>query len=415
MNSYDLSLWIYNLALVPIVFFSILFMLLTFMNFLEKKEKKPYRKLAEVPFVTVQIPTYNDPVSERCVKKCLEFDYPKDKYEIIIADDSTNQETRQKLGAFAKKYPRLVKYTHRDSRDNFKPGALNNALKYTKGEIIVLFDADWIPGRCFLKKIIAPFADEKVAIVQSRQGFYNQNTNIVTRFASYLLMVHHTIVLPLSNRINCVFFCGTAGAVRKSALLKVGGWNVNSITEDSDLTVNLLVQGYKSVYLDFETPSEVPNTIEGFIKQQMRWCYGNMRVFIENASRIFGKRGLSLKQRLMILYITLGNLIAPIVVVMTFFGFAGWFLGDLKMFTFKDFANLLFTFTLTSGFLLMGLFVLYKRKQLKSFPYLIASTMSIGIVLSAANTVAIVRAMLNKKLGWFCTPKVANDKFVSDS
>ena len=102
MNSYNLSLWIYNLALVPIVFFSILFMLLTFMNFLEKKEKKPYRKLAEVPFVTVQIPTYNDPVSERCVKKCLEFDYPKDKYEIIIADDSTNQETRQKLGAFAK-------------------------------------------------------------------------------------------------------------------------------------------------------------------------------------------------------------------------------------------------------------------------------------------------------------------------
>ena len=261
MAPQDIALFVYNLTLLPIVFFSVLFMMLAFLNLLlHKKEKKEFKELKELPFITVQIPTYNDPIAERCIRHCIDFDYPKDKYEIIIADDSTNIETQNILAKFADENPGFIKYIHRDHRHGFKAGALKNSMRHAKGEFIVIFDSDWMPGKDFLARVIRPFSDPKVAIVQTRQGFYNKDSNLITRSASYLLMIYHTIIMPINNRINCVFFCGTAGAIRRSAFDKVGGWNLNSLTEDSDLTVNMLLKGYKTVYLNFETPSEVPAT-----------------------------------------------------------------------------------------------------------------------------------------------------------
>ena len=419
MNSHDLALFVYNLSLIPIILFSVLFLLLSIINLLissgeNSSRKIVYKKIKHIPFVTVQIPTYNDPVAERCVKQCLTFDYPKNKYEIIIADDSTNIETQKLLKKYANQYPNFVKYVHRNNREHFKPGALKNTLKITNGEIIVIFDSDWIPKKNFLKRIIEPFSDPKIAIVQSGQGIYNKNANLITRFATYLMMTYHKIVMPINNRINCVFFCGTAGAIRKSALLEVGGWNVNSITEDSDLTINLLLNGYKSIYLDFETPSEVPDTFESFIKQQMRWCYGNVRAFIDNAHRIFFNSRLKIPQKIMILYVTLGNLIAPFVVIMTLSGFLGWFLGEIVLFNINDLVKFFSVWMYTSGFLLMGIIVLYKKRQLYDFPYFLLSALSIGIVLAVANSIAFFLAIANQKLSWFCTPKIANDSFVKN-
>ena len=329
MTPHEITLFIYNISLFPIIFFSILFLMLSMLNILaERKKVKKTKKLEELPFVTVQIPTYNDPIAERCVRHCMDFNYPEDKYEIVIADDSTNEDTKRTLKEFADNNPGFIKYAHRTNRVGFKAGALKEVMNVCKGEIIVIFDSDWMPKKDFLNEIVQPFADEAVALVQTRQGMYNKNKNLITRFASYVLMIYHTIVMPINNKINCVFFCGTAGALRRKHFEEVGGWNLNSITEDSELTVKLLSQGYKSIYLDIETPSETPDTIEGFVKQQMRWCYGNTRVFIDNAFNILFKAKLTIKQRLMITYITLGNLIAPVVVLMTLFGFAGWFIGE---------------------------------------------------------------------------------------
>lgn len=409
ITSYDMTLFIYNLSLLPIIFFSVFFLGLSLINiFVDNKKKPKYKKLNKLPFVSVQLPTFNDPISERCIKKCMEFDYPKDKYEIIIVDDSTNIQTQNLLKKFAEENSGFIKYIHRDNREGFKPGALKNAMKITKGEIIVVFDADWIPAKDFLKKIVIPFSDPKVAIVQTRQGFYNKNTNLITRFAAYLLMIYHTIIMPINNKINCVFFCGTAGALRRSAFEQVGGWNLNSITEDSDLSVNLLLKGYKTTYLDFETPSEVPDTFEGFIKQQMRWCYGNARVFFDNAFKILFKKGLSIKQRTMVLFITLGNMSAPFVVIMTIFGFSGWFLGEPTLFKWQDLVNLFTRLLFTAGFLIMGFVALLKQNKLNEFGHLVISALSVGIILAVANTIAFLKAALNKPLHWYCTPKVDN-------
>jgi cellulose synthase/poly-beta-1,6-N-acetylglucosamine synthase-like glycosyltransferase len=412
MTAHDVTLYVYNLTLLPIIFFSVLFIVLVLINlFMDKKEKK-YPAMKDLPFISVQIPTFNDPIAERCVKRCLQFDYPRDKYEIIIADDSTNPQTQKILKAYALQHPGFVKYIHRENREGFKAGALMNARSITKGDILVIFDSDWTPKKDFLKKIIPPFADPKVAIVQSRQGFCNKNKNLITRFASYLLMVYHTIVMPINDNINCVFFCGTAGALRKSAFEKVGGWNPHSITEDADLSLRLLKKGYKTVYLEMETLSEVPETFESFTKQQMRWCYGNVRVFSDNWKQILFGRGFSWKQRAMILFITLGNITAPVVLLMTIFGFGGWFIGEPGLFNYRDFLVFLSRFLLTAGFLIMGIITLWKHKMMRDFPYLVLASFTMGLVLAIANSIAFFRAVANKKLHWFCTPKAANTTVV---
>ncbi|MBN2368272.1 glycosyltransferase [Candidatus Woesearchaeota archaeon] len=413
MTPEEITLFVYNVALLPVIFFSVLFIVLSFINlFMVKNNTRRYPKFGSLPFISVQIPTYNDPIAVRCVKQCMDFDYPKDRFEIIIADDSTNLETQKLLKQFEDKNPGFIKYIHRENREGFKPGALKNAMKITRGDILVIFDADWIPRNDFLRKIVSPFSDPDVAIVQSRQGFYNKGSNLITRFAAYLLMIYHTIILPINNRINCVFFCGTAGAIRRSAFERAGGWNLNSITEDSDLSLKLLSLGYKSVYLPFETPSEVPDTFESFLRQQMRWCYGNARIFFDNASMILFRRGLSLRQRLMVIYVTVGNIAAPIVLVMTLFGFAGWFLGEPTLFNMMDFVDLLSRFAFTAGFLVMGIIALHKQRLLKEFGYLLLSSFTMGLILAVANTVAFTRAVFNKGLHWYCTPKIANESIM---
>jgi cellulose synthase (UDP-forming) len=221
-------------------------------------------------------------------------------------------------------------------------------------------------------------------------------------------MIYHTIVLPINDKLNCVFFCGTAGALRRSAFDEVGGWNTKSITEDSELSVKLLMNGYKSVYLEHETASEVPDTFESFLKQQMRWCYGNARVFFDNAGKIIFSKMLTIQQKIIILFVTLSNASAIVVILMTIFGFMGWFFGEIKLFTLSDFLDFWFRILITGGFLVTGLVTLYKRKRVNEFGELILSVFTMGIVLSFSNAIAFTKAVFNKKLHWFCTAKVAN-------
>jgi cellulose synthase/poly-beta-1,6-N-acetylglucosamine synthase-like glycosyltransferase len=308
---------------------------------------------------------------------------------------------------------------HRTKRQGYKAGALKDAMHLVKGEIIVIFDADFLPAKDFLQRIAAPFEDPKVAIVQSRQGFSNYQTNLISRFAAYLLMIHHAINMPVNNKTNTVFFCGTAGAIRKKAIIEAGGWTPGSVTEDTDLSIRILSKGYKTKYLKFETPSEVPVTIESFIVQQTRWTFGNIRSFMDNSAQIIYKKGLNLKQRFMITYLTLGNLIAPAVIVMTLAGISGWFLGEPTLFQLSQVSEFFIKFFYTVGFMIMALITFFKLKKVREFPQLLLASFSISIVLAFANTVAAFRAvfMKNKPLfkaskdSWICTPKQGNLDF----
>jgi len=409
MTPQEIALFVYNLSLIPVIFFSILFLLIAFLNMFIEKDKRIYTFSGKYPFITIQIPVYNDDVAQECIKSCLKFDYPKHRYEIIIADDSSDREIASRLRNYAIKYKDLVRYVHRNNRHGYKPGALNNILPLSKGEIIVLFDSDWRPQKDFLKKIIKPIMDDdSVAIVQAKQAFINLNTNLVSRFSAYLLMIYHSVIMPLNNKVNSVFFCGTAGAVRRDVLEKVGRWNAQSITEDADLSVKVLSEGYKIRYLDIAVPSEVPETIEGFVKQQMRWCYGLTRAYFDNINNIFYSKKLSILQKITITYSTLANVIAPIVVIMTIFGMLGWFLGEPEIFHVQDLYTLFGKLIYTSGFLILGGIALNREGQLKEYPHLVIGAFSISLVLVAFNSFAFIRAVLNKPLLWYRTPKSGN-------
>ena len=413
MTAQDVAILAYNITLIPVIAASLFFLILSMISLLSSGKPKPkFEKLKELPFVSIQIATYNDPIAKRCVEKCLQFEYPKDRYEIVIADDSTNEQTQKMLSDFEKQNPGIVKYCHRNNRNGFKAGALKEAMKVTKGEYIAVFDSDWVPEKDWLIKAIQPFSNPKIGLVQTMQGFYNNYKNLITRFAAYTLTVYHTIILPINSMNNAVLFCGTGGIIRRKAFEEAGGWNPQSLTEDSELSVKILAKGYKSVYLEIETPSEVPETIEGFVKQQMRWCYGNTRIFFDNAPLILYKRGLSLKQRITITLSTLGNAIAPIIILMTIFGYSGWFLGEITLLGISDLISLAGRFLMTSGFLVIAFMTLHRKKTAKEFPYLVLALFSMGVVLAIANSVAFTKAILNIKLQWFCTPKSENEGVV---
>jgi cellulose synthase/poly-beta-1,6-N-acetylglucosamine synthase-like glycosyltransferase len=419
MTTHDIFHFLYVAALTPVAIFSMFFLATTLLNLLmDKPCDHRALELKDYPFISVQVPSYNDPVAVRCIEACLLFSYPKEYYEIMILDDSTDKGTAHLLAEFSQRLPGLVRYIHRDNREGYKPGALKAATPHVRGELIVIFDADFVPQVDFLERIAQPFEDPKVAIVQARQGFLNANENLVTRFASYLLSIHHLIYMPIYHRCNTVFFCGTAGALRKRAMEEVGGWNVDSITEDAELSVRLLANGYRSVYLPFETPSEVPVTLKAFLKQQMRWSFGNIRVFCDHAPLILFRKGLSLRQRLPITFKTLAYVVAPAVILMTVAGLLGWVTGNPHPFRIDDLSDFFFKFFITSGFLVMALITLHKRGNMSDFPHLFLAATSLGLVLAGANSVALYRALFRKdkplfgdQTSWICTPKTGNKHF----
>ncbi len=420
MTPHDVFLFVYKTALIPVCLSSIVFVALAFLNLLVDRSRlsRPSGR-REYPFITVQVPSYNDPVAVRCVEACLKFNYPEDRYDIMILDDSSDRKTARLLADLAGRHANRVRYFHRDNRAGYKPGALKAWMPQVRGELVVIFDADFVPHPDFLEHISLPFEDPQVAIVQGRQGtFLNGRQNLITRFASYLLGMQHYILMPINDRYNAVFFCGTGGALRKCAMEEVGGWNTNSVTEDSDLSVRLLAKGYRSVYLPFDTPSEVPVTLKAFLKQQMRWCFGNARVFFDNAAQILGKGSLTLAQRILICFMTIGSLITPLVIIMTVAMFLVLATGDLRIFSTGNPLDIPVKILLTFGFMFMGLVMLVKRNTKEEFPYFVAAAVSLGYVLNFALAIALYRAAFRKnrplfaqKTSWICTPKTGNQQF----
>ncbi|MEM5791084.1 MAG: glycosyltransferase [Candidatus Aenigmatarchaeota archaeon] len=407
MEIHSVSLLLYNIFLIPIIFFSCVYFLVAISTIIFKIEKRKFSKPKDKswPFVSIQIPVYNDPVAKRCIEKCLKFDYPKDKFEIIVADDSTDELTIKILDQ-CKKY-KNVKIVRRDTRKGFKAGALNNALKYTKGEIIVVFDSDFVPPKNFLKRIVTPFLkDEKIAIVQSKMGFLNYDQNIITKFASSLLAIYYNCWINLKNKFETVFFCGSGGAIKKEVLLKVNGWNEENVTEDTDLSIKILEAGYKHIYLpNLKVSGEVPFTLTSFLKQQMRWAYGVTFTFKNYWKKIWFSPSFSLVQRIIITLITFGWVISPFVLLTTFFGQLAWITGTPRPIQISDIVKFFTYFALTSGFLVLATVGLYREKMLSKVAFLFPASLTIGICLSFVGTIAFFKALFGFKHYWFRTPK----------
>lgn len=409
---YLINLSIFNALLIPVVFFSTLYYLVAFTSIFTRGtlQRFPRIKESELPTVSVQLPVYNDPVVARCMESCLRFDYPRDKYKIVVADDSTDPVTRKIIDRYAKRYPGRIKVLRREGRKGFKAGALNNALSRSSEDLIVIFDSDFVPKKNFLRKIVQPFSSsEDIAIAQSKTTWLNDRQNLVSRFASAILYAYYNCMMPITSRMGIAFLGGTGGAIRTSVLRKMGGWNEKSITEDSDLSVKILEKGYKSVYLsELEVSGEVPFTLNSLVKQQMRWAYGTTRVFIDNWKRILFSPSFNLPQRAMLVFLTLGYISTPAILGAALSGNLGWVLTPQKAVTLTDITEFARNLLITSGFFVLGIIGLYRAGRLSDVPRAFLSMTTVGIVVASANFVAFVRAVLGQKIFWFRTPKMGS-------
>ena len=243
---------------------------------------KPAGSLEPLPVVTVQLPIYNEVyVVERLVEAVSALDYPKELLEIQILDDSTD-ETRHVASTVAARYRENgydVVHVTRDNRDGFKAGALQAGLGQARGELLLIFDADFVPGADMLRECIPHFADPEVGMVQARWEHLNRDFSRLTRIQSIFLDGHFVIEHTARNRSGRFFnFNGTAGIWRRRCLEEAGGWQSDTLTEDLDASYRAQLAGWRFVYLkDLVVPAELPVDMNGLKSQQHRWTKGSIQ------------------------------------------------------------------------------------------------------------------------------------------
>ncbi|MDD5677252.1 MAG: glycosyltransferase family 2 protein [Kiritimatiellae bacterium] len=240
---------------------------------------KPVRAYTEWPRVTVQLPIYNEQyVVNRLLEAACALDYPRDRLEIQILDDSSD-ETRANAENLAAKFKSQginIHYLHRTNRQGFKAGALKNGLVEAQGDFLAIFDADFIPPRDFLRNMMPYFSSENIGVVQARWGHLNAGYSMLTRGQAIGLDAHFVLEHGARNSSGIfINFNGTAGIWRKAAIVDAGNWQDDTLTEDMDLSYRAQLAGWKFVYVnDVVCPAEIPAEVYGLKNQQYRWAKG---------------------------------------------------------------------------------------------------------------------------------------------
>jgi cellulose synthase/poly-beta-1,6-N-acetylglucosamine synthase-like glycosyltransferase len=381
--------------------------------YMKNKDKVPVPAgcFEDLPVVTVQLPIYNEMyVVDRLVEAVCRIDYPRDRFEVQVLDDSTDETTS--VAELAVRRAALqgvdIKYFHRSDRIGYKAGALEAGMKVARGEFITIFDADFIPGPDFLLRTIHHFTDPKVAMVQARWGHINQDYSLLTKIQSILLDGHFVLEHGGRNRAGHFFnFNGTAGVWRRAAIEDAGGWQHDTLTEDLDLSYRAQLRGWKFHFLpDLVAPAEVPVEMNAFKSQQHRWAKGSIQTCIKLLpSIIASKQPLAVKAEAFfhltanfnyVLMVLLSILMFPSMVIRYNMGWSEMLLIDVPLF---------FAATMSvANFYMVCQREVYKERwisRLKYLPFL----MSIGIGLAVNNTRAVIEAVSGTQTEFARTPK----------
>src|SRR5579864_4630406 len=246
------------------------------------RQPKTLPPLDPLPAVTIQLPLYNEMyVADRLIQAVCDLEYPRDRLEIQVLDDSTD-ETRSIAELAVRRHQAQglnITYHTRTNRRGYKAGALEDGMKVARGEFIAIFDADFIPAPDFLTKLMPHFADGKVGMVQARWGHINQDYSLLTKIQAILLDGHFILEHGGRNRSGRFFnFNGTAGVWRRAAIEDAGGWQHDTLTEDLDLSYRAQLRGWRFVFESgLIAPAEVPVEMNGFKSQQHRWAKGSIQ------------------------------------------------------------------------------------------------------------------------------------------
>jgi cellulose synthase/poly-beta-1,6-N-acetylglucosamine synthase-like glycosyltransferase len=289
-----LMLFIYFIAMSAVTIYCLLqfHLLYLYKKYHKTNPNITYRKYdigdENVPFVTVQLPMFNEMyVAERIIDCVAEQEYPKNRFQIQVLDDSTDETVEivaKKVAEYKAKGFDIV-HIHRVNRQGYKAGALQDAMPHVKSDFIAIFDADFTPRVDFLRTTMPYFEDAKVGIVQTRWEHINAEYSLLTRLQALQLNVHFTVEQAGRSYGNLLLqFNGTAGVWRKKVIDEAGGWQSDTLTEDLDLSFRAQILGYKIQYLEkLESPAELPIEMNGLKTQQFRWNKGGA----QNARKLF--------------------------------------------------------------------------------------------------------------------------------
>jgi cellulose synthase/poly-beta-1,6-N-acetylglucosamine synthase-like glycosyltransferase len=369
----------------------------------------------ELPRVTIQLPLYNERyVVERLVAETVKMRYPAHLLQIQVLDDSTD-ETHPFVEALvaryrAEGYP--IEYHHRTNRYGYKAGALQEGLKSATGEFVAVFDADFLPPADFLERTIHFFADPAVGVVQTRWTYLNRDYNLLTEVQAMLLNGHFVLEHGARAGSGLFFnFNGTAGLLRVRMIEDAGGWQHDTLTEDSDLSYRAQLKGWKFVYVpSVECPSELPVDTYGFQVQQARWAKGLTQCARKLLGRIF-RADIPMRNKVEAVFHLLPNISYPMMFVVSVLMLpvmiCRFYMGWMEMLL-VDFPLILASFWSITAFYLTSERELDKRNWRRSI-YLLPMLMAAGVALTLSNAKAVLEAVFGVQTSFARTPKYAID------
>jgi cellulose synthase/poly-beta-1,6-N-acetylglucosamine synthase-like glycosyltransferase len=380
----------------------------------------------EYPFVTVQLPIFNEQyVIERLIDKVAAFDYPRDRFEIHILDDSTDETVdivAQKVAEY-KAQGLQIEQIQREKRQGFKAGALRDAMSRAQGAFIAIFDADFLPEADFLRRTIPYFQDEKVGVVQTRWAHINEDYSLLTRLQAVQLNVHFSVEqLGRMAGKHFLQFNGTAGVWRRETIDAAGGWEADTLTEDLDLSIRAQLKGWRIEYLEgVGSPAELPAEMNSLKSQQFRWMKGGAET-AKKMLPIIWRAPISWSKKFHATYHLLASTIFLFVFLMGVFSVPVlFFLGETSLLRMDGevFAYFLIGLLSIIGIYFVGNVVApfnegpwYKR--IFKFVVLFPLFLSLSMGLSLHNSVAIIQGYRGKRSPFIRTPKF-NIQSVQDS
>ncbi|MCL4512319.1 MAG: glycosyltransferase family 2 protein [Bacteroidetes bacterium] len=366
-------------------------------------------ELKELPVVTIQLPVYNELyVVNRVVDSICSLDYPKDKIEIQVLDDSTDETSAIIAQKVIEKSGQGfdIKHIRRGSRQGYKAGALKYGLAQAKGEYVAIFDADFIPRVDFLKRTLPYFTDEKIGLVQTRWEHINSDYSLLTRAQAIALDGHFVIEQQVRNKAGFfINFNGTAGIWRRSCIEDAGNWEADTLAEDLDLSYRAQLKGWQFVFMkEYTSPAELPADINGLRSQQFRWTKGAIEASKKLLPRVW-KSKLPLRVKIHSTVHLSASMVYPFVLLIGILQVPIVFIKHSGHYdaTFIMMSGFIFAFFGSFMFYLYSQKDVYKdwRRRIYLFPVFMAGSMG----LSVNNTKAVIEGLLNKKSEFVRTPK----------
>ena len=370
-------------------------------------------KWEALPKITIQLPLYNERyVVERLMEEVSKMDYPAELLQIQVLDDSTD-DTHPFTQALVREYQAAgvpIEYHHRANRNGFKAGALQEGMKTAAGEFIAIFDADFIPPRDFLRRTIDYFTDPKVGVVQTRWTYTNRHYSLLTEVEAMLLDGHFVIEHGARHGSGLFFnFNGTAGILRATMIEDAGGWQHDTLTEDSDLSYRAQLKGWRFVYAPgIECPSELPLETYAFQVQQSRWAKGLTQVAIKLLPSIL-RSDVPVRTKVEAFFHLTPNISYPLMLaisaltlpVMIVRFYMGWF----QMLTI-DLPLIIASFWSISAFYLWAQHELFPQDWKRTL-MLMPALMAAGVALTLVNSKGVLEAFLGIKSPFARTAKYA--------